>query len=65
MGGFVKQHAREVDADGDGVIILSELETVALRMFDKADANRDGKLSGEEIALPAGYQPTPPNHSKP
>jgi hypothetical protein len=60
FGGFEKQHAKEIDADGDGMITSTELEAIALRMFDKADANRDGKLAGEEVALPPGYQPTPP-----
>jgi hypothetical protein len=49
MGGFVKQHARELDADIDGVITREELQSVALRMFDKADPNRDGKLAPNEI----------------
>jgi Ca2+-binding EF-hand superfamily protein len=60
FGGFAKQHAKEVDADGDGFITAAELEAIALRMFDKADANGDGKLAGEEVALPTGYQPAPP-----
>ena len=60
FGGFAKQHAKEVDADGDGFITAAELEAISLRMFDKADANGDGKLAGEEVALPTGYQPAPP-----
>jgi hypothetical protein len=65
FGGFAKQHAKEVDADGDGFITAAELESIALRMFDKADSNRDGKLAGEEVALPPGYQPTPPAPKRP
>ena len=52
MGGFVKQHAQEIDADGDGAITKDELQSIALRMFDKADPNRDGKLSPDEIKTP-------------
>jgi len=52
MGGFVKQHAHEIDADGDGAITKNELQGVALRMFDKADPNRDGKLTPDELKSP-------------
>ncbi len=48
MGGFVKQHAKELDADGDGMIGKVELQNVALRMFDKADPDRDGGITPEE-----------------
>jgi Ca2+-binding EF-hand superfamily protein len=52
MGGFVKQHAQEIDADGDGAITGGELQGIALRMFDKADPNRDGKLASDEVKTP-------------
>jgi len=52
MGGFVKQHAQEIDADSDGAITKDELQSIALRMFDKADPNRDGTLSPDEIKTP-------------
>ena len=61
MGGFVKQHAQEIDADDDGIITKNELTGMAIRMFDKADANRDTKLMADELVLPAGYKPTPPD----
>jgi len=64
MGGFVKQHADELDADGDGAITKDELASAVLRMFDKADKNRDGKLAGEELALPPGYVATPPSNTR-
>jgi len=60
MGGFVKQHAEEIDGDHDGVITKAELMANATRMFDRTDANHDGKLSPEETALPPGYKATPP-----
>lgn len=49
MGGFVKNRAQDIDADGDGAITKDELRTAVLRMFDKADANRDGKLTPDEL----------------
>ena len=58
MGGFVQQHAKEIDADGDGGITRDALLAVALRMFDKADQNRDARLSGDELTAPA--TPPPP-----
>ncbi len=60
MGGFVKQHASELDMDNDGFITLKEMQATATRMFDKTDANHDGKLSPEETALPPGYVAMPP-----
>ncbi len=48
MGGFVRQHAQEIDADGDGSITKDELQSIALRMFDKADPDRDGKLTTDQ-----------------
>jgi len=48
MAGFVRGHARELDADRDGAISRSELLDVAGRMFRQADANGDGKLTADE-----------------
>ena len=61
MGGFVKQHSEEIDADRDGIITKEELTATATRMFDRTDANRDGQLSPLETALPPGYKATPPD----
>jgi hypothetical protein len=36
LGGFVKQHAAEIDADHDGVITAAELGAVVMRMFERA-----------------------------
>ncbi len=36
LGGFVQQHATEIDADHDGVITAAELGAVVKRMFDRA-----------------------------
>jgi Ca2+-binding EF-hand superfamily protein len=37
-----------LDANGDGVVTLQEMEAGALARFAKADANKDGKLTAEE-----------------
>ncbi len=44
LGGFVKQHADEIDANHDGFITAAELTAVVQRMFDRAAANHDGRL---------------------
>ena len=40
-------------------------ENAATRPFDKADAGKDGRPAGEEVAPPPGYQPTPPAPNRP
>ena len=50
LGGFVKQHSQELDQNGDTTITKDELLAVPLRMFQKADANNDGKATPEEFA---------------
>jgi EF-hand domain pair/EF hand len=37
-----------LDSDGDGRISLQEAQSAALRMFDRADANRDGAVTPDE-----------------
>ena len=51
LAGFVTQHAKEVDANSNGVITKDELLTTAKRMFSRADRNQDGKLTADELAL--------------
>jgi predicted phosphodiesterase len=48
MGGFVKQHWQEVDADGDDVVTGAEILATARRMFERADADRDGRVTATE-----------------
>ncbi|MFO0954684.1 MAG: YHYH protein [Isosphaeraceae bacterium] len=57
MGGFIRQHSAELDADGDGAITREEVRANATRMFDRADRDQDGKLSPAELAAPAGPRP--------
>ncbi len=61
MGGFLRQHAKEIDADDDDVILPAELEATAEKMFTKTDADHVGRLAPDELTLPPGYQATPPN----
>ncbi|OAP43278.1 calcium-binding protein [Sinorhizobium glycinis] len=37
------------DADNDGALSFEEISTIHKRIFDKVDANRDGKATPEEI----------------
>lgn len=45
--GGAKRFAK-LDANGDGVVTLQEMEAGALARFAKADANKDGKVTAEE-----------------
>lgn len=37
------------DADGDGSLSFEEVTAIHKRIFDRVDANKDGKVSPEEI----------------
>lgn len=37
------------DTDGDGALSFEEITAIHKRIFDKVDANRDGKVTPEEI----------------
>lgn len=50
LGGFVQQHAGEIDANEDGFVTAAELATTVLRMFDRARR--------EAPDLPAAGAPT-------
>lgn len=52
IGGFVKQHAKELDTNGDGKLVEKEITDSVMRMFNKQDRNQDGKLSREEADAP-------------
>ena len=49
MGGFLKGHSKEIDRDGGGVLTRAEAVGNAERMFAKLHANRDGKITPEEM----------------
>ena len=42
------------DVDGDGALSFEEVTTVHKRMFDKVDANRDGKVTPVELGSHEG-----------
>ena len=46
-GGFGRSGGA-VDVNGDGAVSKAEFQSTALAAFDKADANRDGKLTAAE-----------------
>jgi len=50
LGGFVRQHAEEIDADADRVITRAELVAVVGRMFARADGNGDDRITPAELA---------------
>jgi hypothetical protein len=37
------------DVDGDGALSFEEVTTIHKRIFDKVDANKDGKVTPEEV----------------
>jgi predicted lipid-binding transport protein (Tim44 family) len=37
------------DVDGDGALSLEEVTTIHKRIFDKVDANKDGKVTPDEV----------------
>ena len=54
LGGFVRQHAAELDENQDRFISSSELQTFVLRMFSKADRDRNNIVTREEANQPGG-----------
>ena len=37
------------DTDGDGALSFEEVTVIHKRIFDKVDANKDGKVTPEEV----------------
>lgn len=61
MGGFVKGHWHEVDANGDNQIAPDELSALGLNMFAKSDRNGDNRVTPDELNAPAGSEDGKPN----
>ena len=61
MGGFVKQHSSEIDANADGQITLDELLSLASELFDKSDRERSGRI----VANPAIAPSNNPDYAPP
>ncbi|MCC6888938.1 MAG: EF-hand domain-containing protein [Hyphomicrobiales bacterium] len=40
-----------MDSDGDGTVSLTEFQAAHERMFKAADANKDGRLSFDEVRI--------------
>jgi hypothetical protein len=53
MGGFVKQHSREIDANADGRISLDELLSLASELFDKSDRQGTGRIVADPAIAPS------------
>lgn len=64
FAGFIGEHRDSMDSNGDGVLEEAEVLREVLRMFDKQDANRDGKLSPNEWGDKAGEPETPKKSGK-
>jgi hypothetical protein len=63
MGGFVRAHWAEVDADGDGVVTRDEVAATAASMFVRSDRDGDGKVRAEDddsARRPGGDRPRRP-----
>lgn len=53
-GGPMRGHMMTImfavaDVDGDGALSFEEVTTIHKRIFDKVDANKDGKVTTEEM----------------
>lgn len=53
-GGAMRGHMMKImfaiaDVDGDGALSFEEVTTIHKRVFDNVDANKDGKVTTEEM----------------
>ncbi|MHC2301673.1 Ca2+-binding EF-hand superfamily protein [Rhizobium mongolense] len=48
-GHMMKTMLAIADADGDGALSFEEVTAIHKRIFDKVDANKDGKVTPEEM----------------
>jgi hypothetical protein len=54
LAGFVRDHAGEIDQNGNGEITKDELSRTMLGMFERADVNGDGRIELAEFDTPRG-----------
>jgi arylsulfatase A len=68
MGGFIREHREELDRDQNGSLSQDEVRQNALRMFGKADTDRDGRITisktDPQDALPPDDTRFPPVESR-
>jgi len=57
LGGFVKQHATELDRDNDGGISEPEMADQFARFFSRVDSNGDNRLTPDEYTVEGGVTP--------
>jgi EF hand len=48
-GHMMKVMFAVADVDGDGALSFEEVTTIHKRIFDKVDANKDGKVTPDEV----------------
>jgi len=65
MGGFIREHADELDKDHDDSLSREEVVDNARHMFDKADPDGDGRISIAADDKPeAGSKPAAPTSAQ-
>jgi hypothetical protein len=65
MGGFIKEHAADIDSNKDATLTFEEFSAHLRPMFEKQDRNRDGKLTPDEWRdLPQGDVDQPPRGNR-
>jgi arylsulfatase A-like enzyme len=57
MGGFIREHREELDRDQNGWLSREEVLQNALRMFGKADSDRDGRIPISSAATQDAVRP--------
>ncbi|MGB0241723.1 MAG: sulfatase-like hydrolase/transferase [Verrucomicrobiales bacterium] len=65
LGGFVREHATELDKDRDGGISKTEMTAQFARFFGQADKNGDNRLTADEYTVEGGVTPRFPEKMKP
>lgn len=65
LGGFVREHATELDKDQDGGISKTEMTAQFARFFGQADQNGDNRLTADEYTVEGGANPRFPEKMKP
>ncbi len=51
MGGWLENHANDIDADNDKIILIDDLLALGKEAVESLDKDKDGKLSPEELLV--------------